>query len=65
VGGGVGVAGNMSGRRRGPKFHPGERVGMGRDHALFALDTGHVKFHDGIGGRKFISVVPQPAEAAE
>jgi len=38
---------------------------MGRDHTLFALEVGHVKFHDGIGGRKVISVVPLPAEAAE
>jgi large subunit ribosomal protein L27 len=65
-GGEIVVPGNIIVRQRGTKFHPGERVGMGRDHTLFALEAGHLKFHDGIGGRKFISVVPHPqAEAAE
>ena len=59
------TAGAIIVRQRGTQFHPGENVGMGRDHTLFALEGGHVKFHDGIGGRKFISVVPRPAEAAE
>ena len=58
-------AGSIIVRQRGTKFHPGDKVGMGRDHTLFALEEGHVKFHQGIGGRKFISVVPRPAEAAE
>ena len=58
-------AGAIIVRQRGTKFHPGDKVGMGRDHTLFALEEGHVKFHQGIGGRKFISVVPRPAEAAE
>jgi large subunit ribosomal protein L27 len=69
-GGEIVVPGNIIVRQRGTKFHPGDRVGMGRDHTLFALEAGHVQFHTGIGGRKFISVVPrpindQPAEAAE
>jgi large subunit ribosomal protein L27 len=38
---------------------------MGRDHTIFAVIDGAVKFHKGIGGRTFISVLPQPAEAAE
>ena len=37
-------AGNILVRQRGTKFHPGEHVGMGRDHTLFALADGHVKF---------------------
>ena len=63
-GGEIVVAGNIIVRQRGTKFHPGEEVGMGRDHTLFALIDGSVKFHKGLGGRTYISVVP-PAEAAE
>jgi len=59
------VAGNIIVRQRGTKFHPGTQVGMGRDHTIFAVIDGAVKFHKGIGGRTFISVVAQPAEAAE
>ena len=64
------IPGNIIVRQRGTKFHPGERVGMGRDHTLFALEAGAVQFKQGIGGRTFVSVVPRPAndrpaEAAE
>jgi large subunit ribosomal protein L27 len=64
------VPGNILVRQRGTKFHAGARVGMGRDHTLFALEEGAVKFHKGIGGRKFISIdvqdnEPPAAEAAE
>ena len=38
------VAGNIIVRQRGTKFHPGENVGMGKDHTLFALKVGSVKF---------------------
>ncbi len=38
------VAGNIIVRQRGTKFHPGENVGMGKDHTLFALKAGSVKF---------------------
>jgi large subunit ribosomal protein L27 len=69
-GGEIVIPGNIIVRQRGTKFHPGDKVGMGRDHTIFALEEGHVQFHAGIGGRKFISVVPRrvnerPAEAAE
>jgi large subunit ribosomal protein L27 len=63
-GGQIVVAGNIIVRQRGTKFHPGDHVGMGRDHTLFSLIDGSVKFHKGLGGRTFISVLP-PAEAAE
>ena len=43
-GGEVIEAGNVIVRQRGTKFHPGENVGMGRDHTLFALVDGKVKF---------------------
>ena len=59
------LAGNIIVRQRGTKFHPGDRVGMGRDHTLFALEEGAVQFRQGIGRRTFVSVVPRPAEAAE
>ena len=38
------VAGNIIVRQRGTKFHPGENVGMGKDHTLFALVDGQVSF---------------------
>jgi large subunit ribosomal protein L27 len=38
------LAGNIIVRQRGTKFWPGVNVGMGRDHTLFALKTGHVKY---------------------
>jgi large subunit ribosomal protein L27 len=63
-GGEIVVPGNILVRQRGTKFHPGEHVGMGRDHTLFAVIEGAVKFRKGLGGRMFISVVP-PAAAAE
>ena len=37
-------AGSIIVRQRGTKFHPGTNVGVGRDHSLFALVDGHVKF---------------------
>lgn len=38
------LAGNILVRQRGTKFHPGENVGVGKDHTLFALVDGHVSF---------------------
>ena len=38
------VPGNIIIRQRGIKFHPGSNVGMGKDHSIFALIDGHVKF---------------------
>jgi large subunit ribosomal protein L27 len=64
-GGEIVVAGNIIVRQRGTKFHPGAEVGMGRDHTLFALIDGSVKFHKGFGGRTYISVMPAAAAAAE
>ena len=43
-GGEVINAGSIIVRQRGTKFHPGTNVGLGRDHTLFALVDGHVKF---------------------
>ena len=61
--GGEGViSGNIIVRQRGTKYHPGRNVGIGKDHTLFALADGSVKFTVGKGGRKFVHV-DQPAEA--
>lgn len=58
------VAGNIIVRQRGTKFYPGENVGMGKDHTLFALEHGVVRFHTGKQARKYVSV-DAIAEAAE
>ena len=62
------IAGNIIVRQRGTKFHPGQHVGIGRDHTIFATAAGAVKFHPGLGDRILISVDPAPeapAQAAE
>ena len=52
-------AGNILIRQRGTRFHPGENVGCGRDHTLFAKADGQVRFEvKGSKNRKYISVVP-------
>ncbi|MGE3690180.1 MAG: 50S ribosomal protein L27 [Novosphingobium sp.] len=57
------IGGNIIVRQRGTKFYPGSNVGMGKDHTLFALAEGQVRFHQGKLGRKFVSV--EVAAAAE
>ena len=58
-------AGNILVRQRGTKFHPGNNVGCGRDHTLFATADGEVKFDvRGAAQRKTVSVVPMVQEAA-
>ncbi|HCQ00205.1 MAG TPA: 50S ribosomal protein L27, partial [Candidatus Latescibacteria bacterium] len=42
--------------QRGTKFHPGDNVGMGKDHTLFSLIPGYVEFKAGKSGRTFVSV---------
>ncbi len=52
------VAGNIIVRQRGTRFHAGANVGVGRDHTLYALSDGKVKFQQrGLPKRKFVSVV--------
>ncbi|WP_413870620.1 50S ribosomal protein L27 [Albidovulum sp.] len=51
-------------RQRGTQWWPGEGVGMGRDHTIYATAEGRVTFRKGLKGRTFISVLPV-AEAAE
>ncbi len=57
------IPGNIIARQRGTKWHPGDNVGMGRDHTIFALVEGKVEFRARSNGRTFISVVPaEPAK---
>ena len=56
------IAGNIIVRQRGTAHHPGENVGIGRDHTLFALTDGVVVFKKGRQARSYVSVV-LPAEA--
>ncbi|MWJ29022.1 50S ribosomal protein L27 [Halomonas sediminis] len=57
-GGQAAIAGNIIVRQRGTKFHAGTGVGLGRDHTLFALNDGVIKFETkGPKNRKFVSVV--------
>ena len=58
------VAGNIIVRQRGTRVYPGANVGMGKDHTLFALTDGIVRFHKGKLDRKFVSV-EMMAEAAD
>ena len=50
------VAGNIIVRQRGTQHHPGENVGIGKDHTLFALTTGKVLFKKSTNGRSYVSV---------
>jgi len=52
------IPGNIIVRQRGTKFRPGDNVGMGRDHTLFALTEGRVSFYRKAGGRTFVAVEP-------
>ena len=63
-GGEIAIPGNIICRQRGTKWFPGEGVGMGTDHTIFAKVEGNVTFKKGLKGRTFISVLPV-AEAAE
>lgn len=58
------IGGNIIIRQRGTRVYPGANVGIGKDHTLFALAEGRVRFHQGKLGRKYVSV-DMMAEAAE
>ena len=58
------IPGNIIMRQRGTKMWPGDGVGMGKDHTIFATVEGAVSFRKGFKGRTFISVLPV-VEAAE
>ena len=60
-GGELVISGNIIVRQRGTKFYPGENVGMGKDHTLFSLIEGNVKFQEKAQGRQYVSVIPAVA----
>ncbi|KDP38507.1 hypothetical protein JCGZ_04432 [Jatropha curcas] len=54
------IPGNIIVRQRGTRFHPGNYVGMGKDHTLYALKEGNVKFETHkLSGRKWVHVEPK------
>ena len=58
------LAGNIIIRQRGTKVHPGDNVGIGKDHTLFATSPGVIKFREKSKGKMFVNVVSE-AKAAE
>ena len=52
------IPGNIIVRQRGTKIHPGENVGMGKDHTIFSVVKGKVKFKKSKLNRTFVSVIP-------
>ncbi|MDR0802325.1 50S ribosomal protein L27 [Fluviicola sp.] len=63
-GGQAAIAGNIIVRQRGTAHHPGNNVGIGKDHTLYALTDGTVEFRKKKDNRSFVSVVPfETAEA--
>ncbi len=58
------IPGNIIIRQRGTRWYPGENVGMGKDHTLFAKVEGKVEFRKKRDNRQYVSVMPV-ADAAE
>jgi large subunit ribosomal protein L27 len=61
-GGQLAKAGNIIVRQRGTVHNPGQYVGLGKDHTLFALISGTVAFKKTRDDRSYVSIVPFPAE---
>lgn len=57
-GGQAAIAGNIIVRQRGTQHHPGNNVGIGKDHTLFALVDGTVKFQKKKDNRSYVSIEP-------
>ncbi|HTR09037.1 MAG TPA: 50S ribosomal protein L27 [Paraburkholderia sp.] len=56
------LAGGIIVRQRGTRMHPGDNVGIGKDHTLFALVDGHVRFTiKGVGKKQTVNVIPAAA----
>ncbi len=58
------LAGNIIVRQRGTKHHPGDNVGMGKDHTLFALIDGTVAFRKKRDNLSYVSIVPEAVATA-
>lgn len=52
------LAGNIIVRQRGTRHNPGENVGIGKDHTLFALVSGTVEFRKKKNNKSYVSVIP-------
>lgn len=63
-GGQLVIAGNILVRQRGTVHHPGKGVGIGKDHTLFALVDGTVKFKKTVDNRSFLHIIPMVATGA-
>lgn len=61
-GGQFAKAGNIIIRQRGTAHHPGENVGIGKDHTIFAMTDGIVEFQKKRNNKSYVSVVPLSAE---
>ncbi|MEJ6505596.1 MAG: 50S ribosomal protein L27 [Crocinitomicaceae bacterium] len=61
-GGQAAIAGNIIVRQRGTQHHPGNNVGIGKDHTLYALEDGLVEFKKKRNNRSFVSIVPLNVE---
>ena len=55
------IPGNIILRQRGTKWHPGENVGMGKDHTIFATSEGQVQFRKRHNGNTYVSVLDKAA----
>ena len=53
------IPGNIIIRQRGTKYHPGENVGLGKDHTIFATAEGKVEFSKKAGDKTVVSVVTE------
>lgn len=53
------IAGNIIVRQRGTQYHPGNNVGMGKDHTIFAKTAGKVEFVKKAGDKTFVSVITE------
>ncbi len=58
------VPGNIILRQRGTKWHPGTGVGLGKDHTIFAVEEGHVKYQRRAGNKVYVSVTPSGGSAS-
>ncbi|MFC7292134.1 50S ribosomal protein L27 [Hirschia litorea] len=63
-GGEVVIPGNIIVRQRGTQYYPGDNVGMGKDHTIFAKVEGNVNFRKRAGNRQYINVIPADAPKA-
>lgn len=59
------IAGNIIVRQRGTQHYPGDNVGMGKDHTLFALTDGIVEFTRKRENRSYVNVIPVQGEVTE